>query len=140
MSFLDENGFDYFKLGYEEFALYPDRMISKLCTYLGIGYEPGMLSPENSSSHIIRGNSGRGDPEKRTAISYDARWMTSARAGLISFLYTPLLPYNNEIVFSNFIKNRAKSGKVNRDEFLVFSNKNKQELLRNKWGQPKNGN
>jgi hypothetical protein len=76
LSFLDKNSFVYFNLGYEEFALYPDRIIPELCAYLGIEFEKGMLSPANSSSHIIRGNTGRGDPEKRTAISYDARWMT----------------------------------------------------------------
>lgn len=136
LSFLDKNSFDYFNLGYEEFALYPDRIIPELCAYLDIEFEKGMLSPASSSSHIIRGNTGRGDPEKRTAISYDARWMTSIRSAMISFLYFPMLSYNNKIVFSNFIQSKIKNGNQSGKDFMIFNNENKQELLKNKWGHP----
>lgn len=106
LSFLETHGVDYFPLGYEEFALYPDKMLSRLCRYLGVPYEDSMLIPAGSSSHVIRGNRARSDPDKIQAIRYDPRWMTSTKASLLSFLYFPLHSFNKKAVFSNFLQSR----------------------------------
>ncbi len=106
LAFLETHNFNYFTLGYEEFALNPDRMLSRLCRYLGVQYEDNMMIPAGSSSHIIRGNRARSDPDKIQAIRYDPRWMTSTKASLLSFLYFPLHSFNKKAVFSNFLQNR----------------------------------
>lgn len=125
LSFLRENDLDYFMLGYEEFALYPDIMLDRLCRYLGVEFDSSMLRPAGSASHVIRGNSGRGDPDKMQAIRYDARWMSSMGTAWLNFLYFPLIRYNNRMVFSNFLQQKMSSKDSELKDFLIFSNKKK---------------
>ncbi|WP_291323736.1 hypothetical protein [Desulfonatronospira sp.] len=116
LSFLEKNGLDYYPLGYEEFALYPKTILSLLCRYIGVQFEENMLRPAGSTSHIIRGNRARSDPDKIQAIRYDSRWMTSNKASLLPFLYLPLNSFNKKIVFSNYLKSRKEN---NRHEGLL---------------------
>lgn len=125
LSFLKKNDLDYFMLGYEEFALYPDIMLEYLCRYIGVEFNECMLRPAGSASHVIRGNSGRADPDKTQAIRYDARWMASTGAAWLNFLYFPLIAYNNRMVFSNFLQQQVHSKDSGMKNFLIFNNRKK---------------
>jgi hypothetical protein len=65
-----------FHLGYEEFALAPEKVLQGLCSWLELDYDAAMLSPGRlSSSHILSGNRVRFDVDKSSKIRYDASWL-----------------------------------------------------------------
>jgi len=88
-------------LGYEELALRPDVMLNKLCDWLDVDFDPGMLAPAGTGSHIIRGNRARQNSSTMSAIQYDSRWMTSSRLMLQSPLLLPLMQRNRRLVYAN---------------------------------------
>lgn len=116
---------EYIKLGYEEFAIYPDFILEKICNLLDIEFDEKMLFPNNTKSHIIAGNVVRADKEKRSKIIYDARWISSAKINLISSLFFFLFRLNKKLVYSNLLGN-----KVNPKDFAVFNSKKRQETAR----------
>lgn len=99
--FLARHGINTFNLGYEELALQPAIMLETLCQWLGLEFDPAMLTPSATSSHIIRGNAARQDRSRIAAIRYDARWMTSSRLMLQSPLLLPLAARNRRLVYAN---------------------------------------
>lgn len=99
--FLDRHGIPRFQLGYEELAIQPERMLARLCDWLGLELDPAMLTPANTGSHIIRGNRTHRDTSRRSAIRYDARWMRSSRLMLQSPLLLPLAALNRRLVYAN---------------------------------------
>jgi hypothetical protein len=136
-TFIKKNSFDYFILGYEEFALYPQSILPILSNFLNIEYEKDMLTPNKTKSHVIRGNTLRGDVQKKAGIKYDARWMTSFKISLLTCFYFFLFFFNRKFVFSNFIKPKIQAFGKKQDDFLVFSNKKKEELISQGWGKVK---
>lgn len=112
----------YIKLGYEEFALYPDFSLQKICDLLSIDFDEKMLFPGNTKSHIIAGNVVRADKEKRSKIIYDAKWITSTKVNLISILFLPFFRFNKKLVYSNLL-----GKKLNPLDFAVFNPKKRKE-------------
>ena len=94
LRFLRSNNFNFMTVGYEELTLYPDFMLRKICAFLDVEYEPGMMFPENTKSHIIEGNAARGDSEKRAGIRYDARRFTSLPIVFYSFCIAKASAFN----------------------------------------------
>lgn len=99
--FLAKHSITTFNLGYEELALHPEAMLEKLCEWLGLAFDPAMLKPAATNSHIIRGNLAAQDKARTHSIRYDARWMTSSRLILQSPLLLPLAAYNRRLVYAN---------------------------------------
>jgi len=127
--FLKRNNLSYKQLGYEELALYPDVMLKEVCDFIGVEYDPCMLSPENTKSHIVEGNTARGDSEKRQRIRYDARWMTSLPLAFYSVLLFPLMTVNRRLVYSNFLQKKVTAFGRKGDDFLLFSVKRKEAMI-----------
>jgi len=100
-TFLRANAVPTFQVGYEELCLYPSLMIEKICGFLEIPVEPGMLSLEGSSqSHIIRGNRMRYRSEKKQ-IRYDNRWFYRPDWVLPSILFPHVMRFNRREVYKN---------------------------------------
>ncbi|MBN2697795.1 MAG: hypothetical protein JXR52_03160, partial [Bacteroidales bacterium] len=116
-------GIPFMLIGYEEIALYPEHVMPLISRYLDIPYEPVMLEPDKSKSHIISGNIARVDALKRRRFIYDARWMLSLRINLFSPLLSLLNGWSKKYVYSNI------SGQ-NRDEFFLFGTGRRAEMTR----------
>lgn len=98
--FLVANRMPFFRLGYEELCLAPERIVPRICEFLDIGYEPVMLAPERSTSHVIRGNRMRHDSRRRV-VSYDPRWLVRREWVMPSLLCRRIMRFNREQVYSN---------------------------------------
>ena len=99
-----QSPYPVFHLGYEEFALQPQRSLELLCAWLSIDFQEAMLAPgQNSSSHILAGNRVRFDAERSRTIAYDGAWLgapapTAAHLGL---LLPNVARMNRRLVYSN---------------------------------------
>lgn len=113
---------DYMRVGYEELALYPQFILEKICAYIGLDFEESMLNFNQTRSHIINGNLLRADREKRAAIRYDARWMTSGRIQRTAALL-PFFQYNKARVYSNVLGPNLRP-----KDFHLFNAKRRMEL------------
>ena len=99
-----QSPYPVFHLGYEEFALQPQRSLQLLCDWLSIDFQEAMLAPGlNSSSHILAGNRVRFDEDRSRTIAYDGAWLaapgpTAAHFGL---LLPGVARMNRRLVYSN---------------------------------------
>ncbi len=109
-------------IGYEELAMYPELILKKICKFLNIGFSKELLVPDNTKSHIINGNISRTDKEKRQGFFYDLRWMTSGRLARFLSIFSVFNRFNKKLVYSNI------SG-TNKNDFHIFGNKKKEQLL-----------
>jgi hypothetical protein len=99
--FLDANGVDRFKLGYEELSLYPEKMMERLCGYLGIEFLPQMVSGLNTGTgHVLRGNRMR-HRSGNTKIMYDNRWFYRGEWIPSYALFPWIVTYNLRNVYGN---------------------------------------
>ncbi len=114
----------FFRAGYEELALYPERILKKITDYTELSFSIDMLTPGKTGSHIISGNIARADADKKQRWYYDARWLLSRRV----FLYGPLFLLfnrrNRKFVYSNLMDG-------DRTDFPVFGTKRKKVLSNN---------
>lgn len=92
-----------FFLGYEELALSPELSLGRLCDWMGLDFNPLMLTPGLSTgSHILSGNRVRFDPEKTKHIAYDAAWLSAPRASASLAMAVPSVRrMNRRLVYSN---------------------------------------
>jgi hypothetical protein len=97
---LRETGFPILQLGYEELALAPDRMLARIHEFLGVEAEK-VESLVPSRSHAIFGNRMRLDPEKRKAITYDARWLSKTNWFVAAAIQPTILHFNSREVYCN---------------------------------------
>ncbi len=107
--------------GYEELVLYPGEVLRMLAEQTGIPYDPVLLHPSETRSHIISGNIARVDPQKRTSFRYDARWFLSTRLILLSWLFAWLNRLNRKWVYSH-LNRHGISG------FPVFGKQRREKL------------
>ena len=98
--FIDDRGLPVFCLGYEELCLAAEPIARRLCGFLGLDFEPGMLHLRSSRSHVLRGNRMRHQPEK-AAITYDHRWFLRREWLLPAILCPGIMRYNRDRVYSN---------------------------------------
>lgn len=100
LSFLKQKNVSYLQIGYEELCLYPEIMLEKLCEFIGVAVEPSMLNFQNSSSHILRGNKMRHNPEKQK-IRYDNRWFFRNEWIRSAFLLPQIIHFNKKEIYKN---------------------------------------
>ena len=99
--FIDKNNINHIDIGYEELCLYPDVIMKRICEFLDITYDDGMVNPVNSDSHIGLGNGMQTNPQKNSNIRYDYRWLLD---GGVNTVYTSMpwvSRYNMRKVYSN---------------------------------------
>ena len=100
-AYLQRSGLPVFQFGYEELALYPDRMIPKICEFLGVEPTDEMYCPAKSNSHSILGNRMRLQKDKLARIAYDNRWFRRTEWMLPWVLYPHIRRYNTREVYRN---------------------------------------
>ena len=99
-----QSPYPVFHLGYEEFALQPQRSLELLSAWLSIDFQEVMLAPgQNSSSHILAGNRVRFDVERSRTIAYDGAWLAAPAptAAHLALLLPNVARMNRRLVYSN---------------------------------------
>lgn len=99
--FLQKHDIPTLQIGYEELCIYPDKMIRRICEFLGEEPEDSMLSLSNSNgSHVIRGNRMRNRSERKK-IMYDNRWFYRTEWVLPSIIFPGVMKFNRREVYKN---------------------------------------
>lgn len=101
--YLETGNIPFFRLGYEELSLYPDKIVPVLCEWLGLSFEPGMLYLAPEGCHIVHGNRMRDQTDKNRAIRYDNRWFYRSEWILPFILSRKTRILNNKLVYQNEI-------------------------------------
>ena len=101
--YLETGNRPYFRLGYEELSLFPDKLVPALSAWLGLAYEPGMLKLAPEGCHIVHGNRMRDQPDKNRSISYDNRWFYRSEWLAPFILSGKTRKLNNQLVYQNEI-------------------------------------
>lgn len=99
--FLEQHNVPYFQLGYEELCLQTEQVLAAMCEFLGIEPDPRMHSPQQSQSHILRGNRLRHDSRRGMGIVYDNRWFYSWRTQAVAATLPAVMAWNTENVYRN---------------------------------------
>ena len=92
------------RMGYEEFAMYPELCLRMICKWIGVPFCDNMLSPgAYSGSHVLLGNPIKNNSLKFKSINYDASWM-SGNFDVVSSscVFLPFVAkMNKKLVYSN---------------------------------------
>lgn len=99
--FLEKENIQSFQIGYEELCLDPEKIIQRICDFLGEEPETSMLSLKDSGSHVIRGNRMRYQLDKKQKILYDYRWFYRNYWLLSAALFPNIMAYNKREVYGN---------------------------------------
>jgi len=99
--YLRKENIPTFQLGYEELCLYADRIIPKMCEFLGVEPVENMFSPKDSHSHTALGNASRFQTDKRAGLFYNNRWFYETEWLLLAALFRHIMRYNAKEVYSN---------------------------------------
>ena len=99
--FLDAQVPTYFRMGYEELSLYPDKLVPAVTDWLRLDYEPRMLELNPGECHIIHGNRMRGQADKNRKIRYDNRWFFRSEWMLPYMLSARTRRLNTCLVYHN---------------------------------------
>jgi len=101
--YLEAGDIPFFRLGYEELSLFPDKLVPVLCKWLGLSFEPGMLNLALKECHIVHGNRMRDQTDKNRKIRYDNRWFYRSEWLLPFMLSRKTRMLNNKLVYQNEI-------------------------------------
>jgi len=126
--FLKKKNILFKQFGYEEIALYLEIMLNEICKFAGLKFDPLMLEPDKTKSHIIRGNVVREDSKKRKVLMYDARWFPSIQLSIFVPLLLPALIWNSKNVYTNFIKGTSKAFGVHQKDYIIFGDAQKEKI------------
>lgn len=110
--YLRESGLPFMQVGYEEICFRPELMLQKICEFVGVPYDPAMLAPTASKSHILRGNPMRWDPARRKEIVYDNRWFYRPRIQVLTAALPFVFSWNTDNVYRNL---RAAAPRLARE-------------------------
>lgn len=96
---METHQIDAMTVGYEDLCLYSEQTLTRICSFLGVEYEPTMMELNQSKSHSIIGNRMRSQSEKRV-IRYDNRWFNRREWFLPALMNPKIMKYNTENVYS----------------------------------------
>ena len=94
------------RMGYEEFAMYPELCLRMVCDWIGVAFSDNMMSPKDySGSHVLLGNPIKNNHLRFKSIQYDASWM-SENFDIISSscMFLPFVAeMNRRLVYSHHL-------------------------------------
>jgi hypothetical protein len=93
--------FGHLKIGYEEFALFPEEVLKLISRYLKIDFDKNMLFPNKSQTHSPWGNPGTKIDNRIKKVFYDYRWFHRYDVCLAFTLMPFVKKLNEELVYSN---------------------------------------
>ena len=70
-----------------------------LTDFLGLDYDPSMLVPSESKSHIVVGNPMRFRQADTKKIKYDSRWLSSSKLFFPAMFLRPIMNFNNKLTY-----------------------------------------
>jgi hypothetical protein len=92
--FVRANRIPHLQVGYEALCRRPDTAVRRICDFLGIEFEADMVALRSQNSHLITGNPLRHQPENRSRIKYDDRWLERKDWKLAALLCPRIMRYN----------------------------------------------
>ena len=101
LRYLEKNGYDFMRIGYEELTLYPSKSFDLIFNFLDLETPDDVAKFEKEQGHMIYGNRMRKDPQKKSTIRYDNAWFTDNTISFLSFLMPKTAKFNKEITYSN---------------------------------------
>lgn len=104
IKFLEDNNLDTLRVSYEDLAIDPENTLLNLTNFLEMNYDPKMLIPSKSKSHIVVGNPMRFREANIKKIKYDTRWLSSNKLLFPSILLRPIMNFNNELTYGKKIE------------------------------------
>lgn len=128
LQFFNQNKFNVLNVGYEELSFFPELILKKVSSFVDITFSDLMLSPANTKSHIINGNIARADEQKKKQFYYDPKWLVSGRLSFVSAFFFFFQKFNNNLVYSNIMKDRVRAFGKKSFDFHIFGNKRKEDL------------
>lgn len=102
--YLIDTGLPIFNVGYEQYATDPNRHISRIAKFADL-VKPSDDAPSDDASgtpisHMLAGNPMRTDPDRRSTIVYDTRWMAQTTWLWAAAILRPVMRYNAEVVYN----------------------------------------
>ena len=85
-------------VSYERLCFQTEAVLLEVAEFLGIE-AVGTLSPADSGSHVVTGNKIRLDPEGRSSLQYDTRWMRRFDAQIPYLIMPRVRQLNNQLVW-----------------------------------------
>ncbi len=102
-TYLNKTQLPHYRLSYDELGLSPQSVMKSVFNYLN-QKEPTGLSSEMSKSHVLWGSTKVSDPQRRTGILYDNRWMYRHEWLTSAALLRPIMKFNATHVYGNIQK------------------------------------
>ncbi len=96
-TYLQSHAISTIRVSYEELCFSPAHVISAICAFLELEYEPTMLALDSPTCHNLFGNRMKTQRGKRHRIRYDDNWLRDDSWLLPSLLCRRIMRYNRQI-------------------------------------------
>jgi hypothetical protein len=99
LNFLKKHNVENLKVSYENLAMDTEVTLTSITDFLEMNYDPSMLIPSESKSHIVVGNPMRFRKADTKKIKYDSRWLSSNKLYFSSMFLRPIMNFNNKLTY-----------------------------------------
>ena len=99
INFLNRHQVENLRISYEDLAMNTEATLISLTDFLGLDYDPSMLVPSESKSHIVVGNPMRFRQADTKRIKYDSRWLSSSKLFFPAMFLRPIMNFNNMLTY-----------------------------------------
>tara|TARA_A100001388_G_scaffold265812_1_gene238350 strand:+ start:85 stop:945 length:861 start_codon:yes stop_codon:yes gene_type:complete len=100
LNFLKKYNVENLRVSYEDLALDTEVTLNSITDFLEMNYDPSMLIPSKSKSHIVVGNPMRFRKADTKKIKYDSRWLSSNKFYFSSIFLRPIMNFNNKLTYN----------------------------------------
>lgn len=99
--FLKEQRVPFQRVGYEEISMNTEHTMKRIADFLGVAFDPAMLSPGGAEAHLVIGNPMRKDARKSSGVFYDNRWFVDRKLNLLYDTLPRVGSVNRRMVYGN---------------------------------------
>ena len=101
LNYLEQNGVNHLKMGYEELCLYSQEANKVLFDFLDLESTEKAKNIGNSQGHMLFGNRMRKDSNKNVEVKYDNVWFTDVLVNIIGTMLPKVAKFNRKVTYSN---------------------------------------
>lgn len=98
MEYLRREEIDWLRVSYDELGLRPEASLRRITTFLGLPYTDQMMRYGDVEHHAVHTDMKR-DPHKMAGVTYDYRWIQSARGQISAALLPGVMRFNRDHVY-----------------------------------------
>ena len=100
INYLSQNNHESLLLSYEKFAFDTENTLSSVFDFVGVENESSIIK-NKSEHHIVRGNRMAFNEDTNNKITYDKKWMASAKLPYSLLPYPFIMKINSRWVYRN---------------------------------------